>query len=189
VASNTKHKSDGTFQPGSHWRPPQDHWNREWLHDQYVAKRRSGSEIAAEMGCTVNNIYYWMDKHGIERRTISEVRAIKHWGLSGEANGMYGRTGPGNPRYVDGSSPLRQKMYSRHAWKQLVIKVYKRDNYRCQRCDSPHAKGHKLHAHHMRPWAGHEGLRFDIDNIITLCSKCHWWVHSKGNIEHEFLAD
>ena len=36
---------------------------------------------------------------------------MKHWGAVGAANPMFGRTGALNPRYVDGSSPERQRGY------------------------------------------------------------------------------
>ena len=48
--------------------------------------------------------------------------------------------------------------------------VYKRDDYTCQQCKS---KGGRLEAHHIKPFATHPELRFDVDNGITLCKSCH----------------
>ncbi len=48
--------------------------------------------------------------------------------------------------------------------------VYKRDDYICQRCGE---RGEKLEAHHIKPFATHPELRFDVTNGITLCKSCH----------------
>lgn len=63
-----------------------------------------------------------------------------------------------------------------------------RDGYKCRRCAAPKAERKSLHVHHIKPWAGNEALRFDMENALTLCRCCHQWVHSKSNIEREFLA-
>jgi predicted restriction endonuclease len=49
--------------------------------------------------------------------------------------------------------------------------VYERDQYTCQ---WPNCKSNKkLNAHHIKTWAGFPGLRFDINNGITLCKYHH----------------
>lgn len=48
--------------------------------------------------------------------------------------------------------------------------VYKRDDYTCQHCK---VKGGRLEAHHVKSFATHPELRFDVDNGITLCKSCH----------------
>jgi hypothetical protein len=85
------------FKPGQHWRPRRPHWDREWLVREYVERQRSSGEIAADIGCTDLNVIYWLRKHGIARRTMAGVRAIKHWGVSGKANPMFGKTGELKP--------------------------------------------------------------------------------------------
>jgi predicted restriction endonuclease len=49
--------------------------------------------------------------------------------------------------------------------------VYKRDGFKCQwpNCN----QRHKLNAHHIKNWANFPGLRFVIDNGITLCRYHH----------------
>ena len=61
--------------------------------------------------------------------------------------------------------------YSDPAYKRWRQQVYQRDNHKCQwpGCD----KTKKLNAHHIMIWAHHPGLRFNIDNGITLCYQHH----------------
>lgn len=176
------------FKPGEHWRPIAIFRDKNYLTEEYVNKQRSTSEIAAEHNVTDAAIFYWLRKNGIPCRSISEVRQVKKWGSPGKSNGMYGRCGSENPRWIDGSSPERQKMYARSFWKELITTVYKRDNYKCRRCGAAHKTNNRLHAHHVKPWAGNPDSRFELSNIVTLCSKCHQWVHSKENIDNEFIS-
>lgn len=179
----------GQFKAGVHaYRVPMAHWDREWLVAEYQAKNRTAADIASQVGCTENNILFWLKKHGIKRRTMREVRAAKHWGSFGEANPMFGRVGSLNPRYVDGSSPERQRQYAQALGRQFLQDIYRRDRFQCVRCLSPKAGPRSLHVHHTRPWAGNPSLRFDHANCVTLCRTCHGWVHSKANVGPEYLA-
>lgn len=49
--------------------------------------------------------------------------------------------------------------------------VYNRDSYKCQ-WPNCHLK-QKLNAHHIKNWANYPGLRFLVDNGITLCKFHH----------------
>jgi hypothetical protein len=179
---------NGRFQKGQHWRPAQPHWSADWLRAEYETKQRSTGEIASEIGITDAAVIYWLRKHGIARRTVAQARAIKHWGAVGEQNPMHGKTGAANPRYVDGSSPERQRMYAQGGGRKFIRAVLKRDNYRCVRCSAPKTTPKSLHVHHIKPWAGNVELRFDQSNVATLCRSCHQWVHSKKNENGEYLA-
>jgi phage gp16-like protein len=53
------------------------------------------------------------------------------------------------------------------AWRRAV---WQRDDYTCQMCGS---RGGDKHADHIRPFALHPELRFDLDNGRTLCVPCH----------------
>ena len=185
----TMRSQNGRFVPGVHaWRTPKPHWEKEWLVDQYITQKKSMGEIGEEIGCTCENVKFWLKKHGIPRRTTSEARAVKHWGAAGPANPMFGKIGALNPRYVDGSSPERQRLYVQSKGKDFLKAVYERDNWRCVRCDTPNTGPKTIHAHHIKPWAGHPTLRFDLDNAVTLCRTCHCWVHSRLNVHREYLA-
>ena len=43
-------------------------------------------------------------------------------------------------------------------------------------CNKP---SHDLNAHHIKQWSKYPDLRFDINNGITLCKKCHSKIRRK----------
>ena len=53
---------------------------------------------------------------------------------------------------------------------QLGKKAFKRDKYTCQLCGEV---GGKLNAHHIVTIGENDTKALDINNIITLCKKCH----------------
>ena len=55
-----------------------------------------------------------------------------------------------------------------NTWKK---RVKERDNFTCQICKNK-LVGRNCHAHHILP-KGMKGCRWDIDNGITLCFRCH----------------
>ena len=54
--------------------------------------------------------------------------------------------------------------------------VFERDGYKCQLCGQI---GGNLNAHHIRPFKDYPDLRFDLNNGITLCEKCHRSLHKR----------
>ena len=180
--------ADGRFKPGTHWRPHARFREAKYLRDEYLGHKKSASEIASDNGVTENAIFFWLCKHKIPRRTVSQVRAIKHWGASGPNNPMFGRCGSKHPNWINGATPERQRVYAQSFWRELVKHVYKRDGYRCARCGKGHTRENKLHAHHVKPWGSHPESRLDLENLVTVCNKCHWWIHSNENKDHAFLS-
>lgn len=54
--------------------------------------------------------------------------------------------------------------------------VFKRDNYLCQNCGKS-KKDILLHAHHIIKFSENIEKRYDVNNGVTLCIKCHGDVH------------
>lgn len=168
-------------------REPKPFWKAEWLRREYQDKKRSAAEIAAQFGACENTVLYFLAKHGIQRRTMSETRAVKKWSVCGKNNGMYGRCGDKNPRWIDGRSPLRQRIYVRSFWREIIEFVLKRDGFQCIRCGKKHSKTDRLQSHHVKSWTFQPNARFDLDNIVSVCATCHRWIHSLKNTKREYL--
>lgn len=71
-----------------------------------------------------------------------------------------------------------ERMGQRHSleYKRWRFNVYSRDNFTCQNCGD--SRGGNLHAHHIKPYADYPESRFEINNGITLCQKCHKAIHA-----------
>ena len=55
-------------------------------------------------------------------------------------------------------------------WQDIREQILKRDNYTCKLCNSEN----NLHVHHQSyEFLGNENL----DELITLCNKCHFYIH------------
>lgn len=64
-----------------------------------------------------------------------------------------------------------KRNYNDPLYKQWRIKVYSRDNWKCKWPGC--AINKKLNAHHIKTWADFPGLRYEINNGITLCKYHH----------------
>lgn len=175
------------FKAGEHWRDEQPFWSRDWLYHEYVELKKSSGEIAAEFNVTNAAIVFWLRKHGIPRRTTSQARSVKHWGVSGVNNPMFGKIGELNHNWKGGITPERQALYGSFEWRLVTDTVLERDNHTCQRCAKViNLKKTRFHIHHIVPFAVVE-LRLELTNLVLLCHKCHAWVHSKKNVQREFI--
>ena len=69
----------------------------------------------------------------------------------------------------------RRRVYDKK-YKGWRLKVFKRDNYTCQKCDKSSCY---LEPHHIENWATHKKLRYIVKNGITFCGKCHKKFHKR----------
>lgn len=95
-----------------------------------------------------------------------------------------------NPELTDEERLLSNRYVSKdkniYKWRNSI---YEKNDYTCQRCFQ---RGGELNAHHLDGWNWCKEKRFDIDNGITLCVKCHKDFHKeygqKGNTKEQFLS-
>lgn len=73
----------------------------------------------------------------------------------------------GRPPRVTPVNNLIRKSAEYKAWREAV---FERDDYTCQHCGT---RGCYLEADHIKAFARHPELRFDVDNGRTLCQPCH----------------
>lgn len=111
----------------------------------------------------------------------------EHW--------LKNRPSENNPNWKGGITPERQNVQRSKEWKEAIKAVWQRDNAICQRCKldhrtlnrtSEHYK--KFHIHHIVSFEIVE-LRTKVDNLILFCRPCHLWVHSKKNINKDFIKE
>jgi len=180
-------KKTGRFEKGYTWRKTKPYWDRGWLYVEYIVKGKSAKEIADEQGCHSNNIYFWLLKHNIKTRNVSQARKLKYWGLQGEDNPMWNKRGELNPNWKGGITPERQEFYQSRKWKEVCSLVWKRDKATCRRCFIKSNEGIPFHIHHKSSFSNRE-LRADKNNLVLLCKVCHNFIHSKLNENREFLV-
>ena len=160
-----------------HYRPKRAYHRPEWLRREYEQKGRSATDIAAEFDVSIQTI-----RKALAKAEISERSRGESLRLSGKMRGE------NNPAWNGGTTPERQRLYKQGHWREFSQSIYERDGFRCHRCGRPKGRPKSLHAHHLKPWANNPALRFDPDNCVTLCHRCHVWVHSSANVNREFLA-
>jgi endogenous inhibitor of DNA gyrase (YacG/DUF329 family) len=161
-----------------------------FLRREYVERGLSAAEIAAPFGVTAGDILYHLRRLGINRRSVAEAREKKHWALAGEQNGMYGRRGAEAPSWKGGATPERQAFYSSEDWAVASLAVWRRDRGQCCRCGKKATTepSDRMDVHHIISFAV-PALRADSDNLVLLCRACHRFVHSKANVNHEWIKE
>ncbi len=135
--------------------------------------------------------------NALKGRTFSErhkrnlSKALKGKKLSKEHTRKMSEVmkGKKNPNWKGGITSKNQQERGSAKTREWRMAVFLRDNFTCQfcgaRCHRGLGKSVFLVAHHIKSWARHKSLRYDIDNGITLCEDCHSLVHKKDSLNSE----
>lgn len=117
-----------------------------------------------------------------QRKAVPYLKDGKHH--------LKGKRGAVVHNWKGGITPERQAFYRSEEWKEAVKAVWKRDNAICQRCGLNHRevdrRKNKFHIHHIVSFEVVE-LRCEVSNLVLLCRPCHYFVHSKENVQGEFI--
>lgn len=129
-----------------------------------------------------------LEKYGVEvptqnpeirakgTRTCIEKYGVENYGAiySSEHKGELSPTWKGGVEF----HRVERSTYEYRHWRK---NVFERDGYVCQCCGDTNGFGHRvdLVAHHIMNWKDNVDLRYDVDNGVTLCEKCHLMFHSK----------
>lgn len=171
-------------------RNPKRVW--EWLRDYNIPTRPRGTDYGQRF--RKGEPSRFKGKHlSEEAKEKIRQKRINDGHVPYLINGMHWlhATGRKPASWKGGVTPERQKIYSSDKWKECVKEVWKRDKAICQRCgkkyNSTDCPQH-FHIHHVYSFADFPYLRMNSDNLILLCPECHRFVHSKKNIDKEFLT-
>lgn len=82
--------------------------------------------------------------------------------------------GPEHWNYKGGISNENQLQRASNEYLRWRREVFSRDKFTCQICNK---QSSELEAHHIKSFSKHKELRFNVENGITLCKKCHRNLH------------
>lgn len=102
------------------------------------------------------------------------------------SNFMKLRIGKDSPNWKGGITPTLKRLRLNSKTKEWRTLIFQRDNYTCQmeKCGE---RGGKLNAHHIKRFKDFPNIRFDINNGITLCKKCHQKINNKEKMFESFF--
>lgn len=114
---------------------------------------------------------------GNERATTLSLMTKETWKDDEYRNSHMGEN---NGNWKGGNSDVirRERSTSRYrAWRKSVLE---RDGHMCQSCKktSPHVN---LNAHHILSFTDFLEYRYDVENGISLCEKCHLQLRATSN--------
>lgn len=93
--------------------------------------------------------------------------------------------GKNNPSYnhdlTDEQRTTDRFHRSSHEAKRLRIQTYTRDGFKCRVCGG---NDNRIVAHHLESFAENVDVRFELDNMVTLCEGCHVSFHKEYGYGH-----
>ena len=164
MSEHRKGKMMGKFNP--HWNP----------------NRHSDERIECACGCgnvipkydRKGRLNKWIVGHQARGKSRPDV-TIKLREL--RANGrLKPRRGNQHWNWKGGITPLIRLLRQTREYREWRLAVYARDKWTCQECER-HCNSKNIVAHHKKSFKKYPGLRYRVENGITLCRKCHLKNH------------
>ncbi len=133
-------------------------------------RKRHLSEVLIGRRCNTGRTHFKKGESGSPNTQFNKGR--KPWN-AGKPNPHF--AGPNNPRWKGGITPEHLMVRWSKKSKDFRNEIFKRDKYTCKKCGRSRKVGDRvvLNIHHIKPFAIHKELRFDENNVITLCQECH----------------
>lgn len=166
--------------------------DEEWLRQRYIAEKLDCVQIGKLVNRDPKSVRNWLKDFGIPTRPRG-AESGHRWkrGEPSAFKGRIGLRGARSPAWQGGISPERQSFYASNVWKAAVALTYKRTDRCCEMCGISQKEaaklGWKMHVHHIVGFRVKE-LRCALGNLALLCKPCHLFVHSKKNVNKDFLA-
>lgn len=147
-------KRKGLFQMGH----TQLNSGRTWIKGG--EKKRLGSKHTEESKKKMS-----LSKKGIVPKNIDILK--KYW--------------IGKKRKENCITPINKQIRKSFEYSIWRKSVFERDNYTCVFCGK---RGGEIHPDHIKQFAYHPELRFEINNGRTLCRACHLKTETYGRKKH-----
>lgn len=125
--------------------------------------KKNLSELASKR--TGNKNPFFGKKHSNETKSVFSEIAKE-------------RTGKRNPNYKNGNYERRPRDFKISEFTPVRNRVFNRDDHSCYYCRN---KGGHLHAHHILPYWIMPSAFLDDENLITVCTTCHFKEAHNGN--------
>jgi len=135
----------------------------------YTEKELSTVDIAVRLGVSSVTIGQWLERRGIDRRQSPTRRTREKLRKANLGEKRYNWKG--------GITPSRIRVRNSLEMRLAREECFERDDYTCQSCGE---RGGQLNAHHIWPFHRFSHLKFDVNNLVTLCKKCHDEFHKKA---------
>lgn len=158
--------------------------NKEWLQSMRT-RGLSVAEIAAKAGASYHTVRKYLKIHGLQYSAAERAR------LAGKSQRGQRRTITRPPLSHEAIESIRAARSGEKSnfWKggvtseranigrwtrEQATRVHNRWSYRCALCGG---KGW-LHSHHIDPIWNSPARARDLDNLMSLCRRCHQRLHS-----------
>lgn len=168
----------------------------EWLRDYGINTRTRGTSTKKQWARGDRKVVSGWKMSDEGREKIRQIRLkdgrVPYLKKDG-SHYMKGRRGKDHHSWQGGLTPEREAMARTDEWKEAVKFVWHRADAKCERCGCDHRKvdnrrANGFHIHHIAPFRFKE-TRCEVSNLVLLCRPCHHFVHSKKNINKEFIRD
>lgn len=156
---------------------------KEIIEDLYFKQHKTSEEIDNRYGISGNTVINLIRSYGFDIPSRSELLSTYYNEKGGYDKVRYTQSTMENRiksscrqrgisvEDFEGFSTTEQHMARNNTYyKEWKNNVFKRDNYTCRCCGK---RGGNLNAHHLYNFAEYENLRYDAENGITFCEKCH----------------
>jgi group II intron reverse transcriptase/maturase len=123
--------------------------------------------------------------NGVSLTKISELSDKRTESFDRHDHPYLGNKNTGREKLPREEPWLANKEESRTGWQDARWKALKRDNWKCQLCGQD-LETRSAHVHHKRAYGG-QGHAKDanrLENLESLCAKCHRKVESKREFAH-----
>jgi hypothetical protein len=150
----------------------------------------SMKELAKHYGVGETAVFMYLKLIGVDPisrsdRLSGKPKSLEHRLAMSRARRVSGlSSGEKNGNWQGGVSSANLRGRSKAAYFDWKNAVLANAVWKCQGCSLDHGHvceccGHRvlLHAHHVKPYANHPQLRYDVSNGLALCERCHKKVH------------